>query len=335
MGTPQRNVTLEESIKHTINTIQKIKAHLSKAQADRKIPEIRRRLVQYEMTLEDLEGAVLVNVSEEVEDLREECVHETRNEIRLYKTLLDFVGVSDPQNVQSSAPTITPMAPNIQWTPIKFNGDRAQFPAFWESFSEYIDRTTLSQATKVKCLTNCLEGPAKELVEGVAKTGENYAEIKNIIENEYGDVQKLLTTYMSNVKNVPSVTDPLEMRPVLNQLRSAWRNMEVLSRRVEIDRTSFIQQIISKFPRKISRVAIREIRQKHPSLLFSPKELTGALEGIIKDEEFLETAYQQAGRQPTPSTTKDNPVPTTVLVGGSRQGGASSSQPQQRSSERD
>ncbi len=209
---------------------------------------------------------------------------------------------------------------------MKYNGDRAQFPAFWESFAESIDRTTLSRAVKVKCLTDCLEGPAKELVEGVAKTGENYEEIKSIIENEYGDVQKLLTTYMSNVRNIQSVTDLLEMRPVLNQLRSAWRNMEVLSRRVEIDRTSFIQQMVSKFPRNISRGAIREIRQKHPTLLFSPKELITALEGLIKDEEFLETAHQQAGREPSVPAVKDVVTPTAVLVGGSRRKGSSSSQ---------
>ncbi len=74
-------------------------------------------------------------------------------------------------------------------------------------------------------------------MESVAQTGENYAEMKNIIENKFDDVH----TYMSNVKNVQSVTDPLEMHPELNQLWSAWHNMEVLSRRVEIDRTSFIQ----------------------------------------------------------------------------------------------
>ncbi len=136
---------------------------------------------------------------------------------------------------------------------IKFNEDRAQFAAFWESFAESIDRTTLSKAIKVKCLIDCLEVPAKELVMRVAKTEENYEEIKSIIENEYGDAQKLLTMYMFNVRNITSITDPLEMCPLLNQLRSAWHNMEVLSKRVEIDRTSFIQQMVSKFPCKISR----------------------------------------------------------------------------------
>ncbi len=200
-------------MKHSMNSLKRIKAHLTKAQIERKIDEIRRRLIQFEMTLEDLEGVTLMNVSEELEDLRDECVHEARNEIKIYKTLIEFVGDSDPRTTHSSAPPPPPTNPYIQWTPMKFNGDRAQFPAFWESFTESIDRTTLSKAIKVKCLTDCLEGQAKELAEGVAKTGENYSEIKAIIQNKYRDVQKLLTTYFST----PIVTGSKPVSSLMDQ----------------------------------------------------------------------------------------------------------------------
>ncbi len=79
-GTPDKNVALEDSVRHIVNVIRKIKTHLATAQANRKIDEIKRRLVQFELTIEDLESITLVNVSKDIEDLRDECLVDARNE---------------------------------------------------------------------------------------------------------------------------------------------------------------------------------------------------------------------------------------------------------------
>ncbi len=168
----------------------------------------------------------------------------------------------------------------------------------------------------MKCLTDCLKGEAKDVVAGVAKTVENYEAIRTILEQEYGDKQKLLTTYMDELQRLEPVKEASSMKPTLNQCHSIWRNMETLKGKVvELDQASFTYQVIPKFPREISRGTIREIRKSHPDRLFMPKELIDALEVVINDE-VLEVAYTHRVMK-TPATEKRE-VMTSVLRGGTQ-----------------
>ncbi len=60
------------------------------------------------------------------------------------------------------------------------------------------------------------------------KTAENYEAIRTILEQEYGDKQKLLTTYMDELQGLDPVKEVSGMKPTLNQCRSIWQNMETL-----------------------------------------------------------------------------------------------------------
>ena len=92
--------------------------------------------------------------------------------------------------------------PNIELQ--SFNGNFLKFTQFWDSFMAIIDRdTSLAEIQKLQYLIRYLEGDAANVLQGLSITSDNYSHAKQLLQNRYGNTDKIISEYMQALWEIP------------------------------------------------------------------------------------------------------------------------------------
>jgi len=90
-----------------------------------------------------------------------------------------------------------------------FNGNILQWLTFWEQFSVAIhDRVDLTKPQKMAYLRQALKhGSARNMIEGLSRTGEQYDEAIECLENRYNKPRLIHQAHVKEIIEVPNLRD--------------------------------------------------------------------------------------------------------------------------------
>ncbi len=90
-----------------------------------------------------------------------------------------------------------------------FDGDILHWQTFWEQFSVAIhDRTSISDAEKLVYLRHSLkDGSAKSVIEGLSRSGEQYAEAIESLKSRYSRPRLIHQTHVRKIYEVPGMRE--------------------------------------------------------------------------------------------------------------------------------
>lgn len=197
----------------------------------------------------------------------------TKDEIVAESLLGDLVALEktaswltkQPQSEHIKLPKITLPA---------FNGDILQWYTFWDRFESTIHKSTLADAEKLAYLMGCLEGPAREKINGISTTNTNYDITINILKECYGSKVKLIDNHYSALFKIKkSASSALECRRTLDEIEKHRRILKELGE--DIDGNHFRTTIIDKFPENIMyQVNLLMVSDESTTNLIKNLELT-------------------------------------------------------------
>ena len=114
----------------------------------------------------------------------------------------------------------------------KFDGKAQNWRTFWNRFKTSIDdKDFLSQVDKFNYLLGLLDNEAKECVNGLDLTPENYTEAKKILCDRFGNPQVIIASHMETLINLPKVKnigDVVKLRKLYDQVEISIRNLKSL-----------------------------------------------------------------------------------------------------------
>ena len=112
----------------------------------------------------------------------------------------------------------------------KFDGKVQNWRSFWNRFETAIDnKDFLTAVDKFNYLLGLLNDDAKECVNGLDLTSDNYEEAKKILSDRFGNPQVVIASHMESLVNLPAVTSLSNV----NQLRKMYDQVEVIVRNLK------------------------------------------------------------------------------------------------------
>ncbi len=121
----------------------------------------------------------------------------------------------------------------------------------------------------------CLTGEVKKTTGNVALTGENLRLMVDQLKLQYDNTQKLLNWYMSMLEDMPAISFLHLIRETVDNLKALWRNLDVLSKRITIDKNVIRCKIISKFSDNVKRWVLYYTAQTHKDMIYRVFQKSG------------------------------------------------------------
>ena len=115
----------------------------------------------------------------------------------------------------------------------KFDGTLLRWQEFWDSFGTAIhENSSLKPVDKLNYLKCSLEGRAKNCLEGLQITNENYTVAIQILQERFGDQQRVIKAHYASLNDLPSC-DPKNLQIIYDQIEKSLRSLEALGENVE------------------------------------------------------------------------------------------------------
>ena len=74
----------------------------------------------------------------------------------------------------------------------EFQGNHVEWDRFWNQFSALVDsKPDLDEVTKYTYLTQCIKGPAKEVIAGFRGEASDYKDAVSALKTLYGDKDRV------------------------------------------------------------------------------------------------------------------------------------------------
>ena len=114
----------------------------------------------------------------------------------------------------------------------KFNGDPTRWKSFIESFDAAVHANeALTDIEKMNFLVNYVEDEAENVIKGLMLSNDNYSVAKTMLEERYGDPQRLITAHMGKLLNldvISDITDIKGLRCLYDEVETQVRSLEGL-----------------------------------------------------------------------------------------------------------
>ncbi|XP_036346701.1 uncharacterized protein LOC118756014 [Rhagoletis pomonella] len=113
----------------------------------------------------------------------------------------------------------------------KFDGSFEKWLPFWEQFKPTVhDIPLLSSAAKFNFLSEALVDRASSTIQGFTPTEECYSEAIALLQDEYGNTEKIIEKYVQKLLNleVQTTSDVQGLRSLYNQVMSTTRTLSAL-----------------------------------------------------------------------------------------------------------
>ena len=144
----------------------------------------------------------------------------------------------------------------------KFDGNPLKWQTFIDSFESSVDkRTDLTPIQKFQYLSSFLEKAAKKCIEGFPLTNDNYAQALDMLKNNYGNPQLVISAHMSKIIKLDAVhkgTSP-QLRELLHNIESHVRSLESQGVNKEHFGSLLIPIIKEKLPQEIRLEVSRKL----------------------------------------------------------------------------
>ena len=141
-----------------------------------------------------------------------------------------------------------------------FNGNVADWPAFWDIFESAINSDEeLTDLMKFHYLFSLLDGPAKDVVVGLTRTNRNYKEAIDLLHERFGTKQQIISMHVDSLYSLAAVKAASDV----TGLRALFDKTEVIVRSlgtVGIDTKSYgiflIHTLMGKLPDEEFRIIV-------------------------------------------------------------------------------
>ncbi len=146
-----------------------------------------------------------------------------------------------------------------------FDGNPMEYQTFMDSFVSSVDNDEeLSKIDKFMYLKGQLKGKAKNTIEGLSLTAENYDEAISLLKSRYGDKKFLISTFFKvilDLKPIADCSDVGKLRDLYDSIEINVRNLKTLG--ITSDRFApvIIPTILSKIPEAICHEVMKVNRE--------------------------------------------------------------------------
>ena len=151
-----------------------------------------------------------------------------------------------------------------------FNGEIMNWPTFWDSFSSAVhNNPRLPDIQKFSYLKSLMQEEAARTIEGFTLSNANYQQAVNLLQQWYGQIQKITAAYMSNLLQLPSPAANIrELRNFYDRLETNIRGLEALGEAQDSYGNLLIPIILERLPSETRRNLARENKTKTWTLRF-------------------------------------------------------------------
>ncbi|XP_068235740.1 uncharacterized protein [Palaemon carinicauda] len=197
------------------------------------LEEMDKRLFKLEEVQDKLE---MLLEPEELENYLEQAdrarLRARQTRLRCANRLKDIsaAGISDDDRGSSaSTASIHARLPKLELP--RFDGEITQWQSFWDQFSSHIDNTELPVISKLTYLLSLLDGPAKDVVQGVPHTSASYRTVVDLLKERFG---KSVCIIHAHVQALLSLQVPVNQGK--SYTKQLWRlRDEVIKRTRSLD----------------------------------------------------------------------------------------------------
>ena len=129
----------------------------------------------------------------------------------------------------------------LKWTP------------FWQQYEACIDKEELPAVTKFNYLVSLLRGDAKNVLDGIPVTEENYEQAKTLLELKYGRREVIIFAHVQELLavQIPEATDTKKLSQAYDRLMANVRSLEAQGVTANQFGVVLTNLIVSKLPEDI------------------------------------------------------------------------------------
>ena len=130
----------------------------------------------------------------------------------------------------------------------KFNGTYADWPRFWNLFSETIDKSGISPINKFAYLQELLCDKAKRSIEALPHTAEGYNRAISILKDRFGKESEVVKTFVKEILDLPHIAtaNTKKINEFYEKLAYCVQSLETLKQLDAINGT--VSMILDKLP---------------------------------------------------------------------------------------
>ena len=130
----------------------------------------------------------------------------------------------------------------------KFDGNLLKWQEFWDSFASSIhENKSLNPVDKLNYLKCNLEGRAKQAIEGLQVSNDNYEVAISVLHERYGNKEHVIQAHYASLSDLPpSNTNSTKLRLTYDSIETSLRSLEALGENVE--NSYIVLLILSKLP---------------------------------------------------------------------------------------
>ena len=171
------------------------------------------------------------------------AVLDKASEVRdYYQAKLQEVRRSVNRFYEAERITATQIAANAVASPMQlpklklptFNGDKRQWPPFWDTFRSAVDDRAIPKNQKFACLQPLLTDKARKAVEGFLLSDKNYDIVVERLKKRFGNTDSLRNTLEMELHDLPRSGDrAVEVRDTFDQIERICRQLESLGVNIE------------------------------------------------------------------------------------------------------
>ena len=177
----------------------------------------------------------------------------------------------DPPSKESSRPLETgitsrskPIRPKLpELTIKKFEGDITMWKSFWDTYKSAVhDNVALSDIDRFTYLQSLVGRSAKDTIDGLALTADNYGEAVAILQKRFGNDQLIISKHMETLLGVEAVQaahDVAALRRMYNKVESNIRGLKSLGVTSQSYGALLAPVLQNKLPAELRLIINREL----------------------------------------------------------------------------
>ena len=144
-----------------------------------------------------------------------------------------------------------------------FNGNVADWPAFWDIFESAINSDEeLTDVMKFHYLFSLLDGPAKDVVAGLTRTNRNYKEAIDLLHERFGTKQQIISMHVDSLYRLPAVkaaSDVAGLRALFDKTEVIVRSLGTVGIDTKFYGIFLIHTLMGKLPEEFRIIITRDL----------------------------------------------------------------------------
>ena len=255
-----------ESLKETIAAVNKLRltVEAEKISKETSAEEIEEWNKTVENTMEKADGMVeileqwldeqdarkeKIQLEEKAEREEIEREKQLQFELKLHEAKVKLQSEITPEvsvHTSGSKQNSEAKLPKLHIT--KFNGTYADWPRFWNLFSETIDKSGISPINKFAYLQELLCDKAKRSIEALPHTAEGYNRAISILKDRFGKESEVVKTFVKEILDLPHIAtaNTKKINEFYEKLAYCVQSLETLKQLDAINGT--VSMILDKLP---------------------------------------------------------------------------------------